>query len=80
MFDELRERGRATLGELSSATGVEPGRVWGVLVGAVPGYSWALSLVGLGLAKKVVDPRGEAFEVTLRGRELGEELREALGA
>lgn len=70
VFDAIRERRRATLGEICDATGVRPSRVLGIIRGDPPEYSIELSLAVRGLVREGLDAHGEFFELTALGEQL----------
>lgn len=61
-------------GPLAEAAGVSRRQLFGILLGDLPRYSVALSLVRLGLVRAVETPLGCVYEVTSRGRRKARQL------
>lgn len=60
--------GRAQTWRIAWEASVAIDQARGILLGALPEYSEERSLVGLGLARRVVSDTAEEFEITARGR------------
>jgi predicted transcriptional regulator with HTH domain len=67
---ELGAREFATAAQLARGMGIRLAEVQDVMEGHLPTYRPDLSLVGLGLARRVGSPAGPGYAITSAGREV----------